>query len=66
MDSLKEAKVQAVSRWLKNHVVPQDAYDGMTSFAMAASLLDVVEGVEIEQEERFNELQVIHQYQDVQ
>ena len=65
MDRVREAKVEAVSRWLKNHVVPQDAYDGMTSFAMAESLLKLIDKTVIEQAEKMHEMSLEEAYRSV-
>ena len=61
--TLKEKKINSVRNWLRDHVVPQAKFDGMTTYAMAVSLVELMENVEIDEQVRFNELNVINQYE---
>lgn len=51
MTTLQEAKVNAVRNWLRNHVEPQRQHDGMSSWAMAVSIVELIDEQDIIQQE---------------
>lgn len=59
MQSIKEAKIEVAREWLRNHVVPQVKYDGMSSYQMAVNLVDMMEEAEIVQAERQHEADLL-------
>ena len=51
MTTLQEAKVEQVRNWLRDHVMPQKQYQGMSAWAMAVSLVELMDEQDIIQQE---------------
>ena len=46
MKTPKEAKIEAVRSWLRNHVEPQRQFDGVSSYTMATSIIELIDETE--------------------
>lgn len=56
MIELRERKLGALRDWLANHVNPQRRFFNASYYAMATSILDLIDEVEISDMERQHEM----------